>query len=722
VTRNGGSTGNGTRNVTPKTKKKGDPARRRRRRKIATIVGVTALLIMFGGMGAVYAGLQVPLPADAGAKQVSRIYYADGKTLLATVGAENRTNVPLSQVPIWMQHAIIAAEDRTFYDNNGISLGGIARAMWANVRGQEVQGGSTITQQYVKNAHLTEERTVSRKFREIGWAIKANQKYSKNQILEFYLNTIYFGRGAYGIESAARTYFGVPASKLTVSQSAVLAGVIKAPSVYDPASDLQRAKVRWEYVLDGMVEQKWLDPAERAQQTYPKTRKVVPSSGGSTHLDGWSGLIVHQVEKELQARGIDEQTIRTGGLKIVTTIDAKAQQAAVDAATETFANQPEDMEKALVAVEPGTGRVRAYYGGERGYGNLDLANSRFRPGSSFKAYTLATAVSQGISIKSYWNGADNQKFPGETVAVRNSEGSSCARCNVIEATVKSLNTTYYALAQKVGADKVLELAKNAGITNPKVDQTLSVTRQVALGDLRVSPLEHANGFATFAAKGLHADTYFVERVEQGGRVVYPPRQAQTNRAFSADVAADATYAMEQVYRQSTRAKIDDGRQAAAKTGTAQLLKSANNSDAWMCGYTPQLAAVVWVGHSAGDAKLVNAETGSIVYGAGLPRTMWAKFMSGALAGTEKLDFPPPKYIGLADAGNVASPAPSPVATSSPSPSPTPSQPDPSLWPFPTESPSPEPTPSPLFPTTDPTPTPSEPRAPVASRSPGGWGG
>jgi membrane peptidoglycan carboxypeptidase len=511
--------GQGTRNVAPKTKKKGDPARRRRRRKIASIIGITTLLIMFGGIGAVYAGLQVPLPADAGTKQVSRIYYADGKTVLATVGAENRTNVPLSQVPIWMQRAIIAAEDRSFYENNGISVGGIARAMWANVRGEEVQGGSTITQQYVKNAHLTEERTVSRKFREIGWAIKANQKYSKEQILEFYLNTIYFGRGAYGIEAAARTYFGVPASKLTVAQSAVLAGVIKAPSIYDPASSYQRAKVRWDYVLDGMVKQSWLDPAERAQQRYPKTRKVVPSSGGSTNLDGWSGLIVHQVEKELQARGVDEQTIRTGGLKIVTTINAKAQQAAVQAAEETFADQPKDMEKALVAVEPGTGRVRAYYGGERGYGNLDLANSRFRPGSSFKAYTLAAAIADGISIKSYWNGSDNQEFPGETIKVRNSEGSNCARCNLIDATVKSLNTTYYALAQQVGADKVLELAKNAGITNPKVDDTLSKTRQVALGDLRVSPLEHANGFATFAAEGLHADTYFVERVEQDGRVV-----------------------------------------------------------------------------------------------------------------------------------------------------------------------------------------------------------
>jgi hypothetical protein len=228
--RPGGKSGS-ARNVTPKK------AGRRRLRRIALIAGVTSLLLVLGGMSFAYVALQVPLPSDNSVKQQSRIYYSDGKSLLAAIGSENRTYVTLDKVPIEMQHAIIAAEDRTFYENNGISVGGIARAFWANVRGQDVQGGSTITQQYVKNAHLTDERTLTRKFREIGWAIKANQKYSKAEILEFYLNTIYFGRGAHGIQAAAETYFGIGASKLTVAQSAVLAGVIKAPSVYDPAAE-----------------------------------------------------------------------------------------------------------------------------------------------------------------------------------------------------------------------------------------------------------------------------------------------------------------------------------------------------------------------------------------------------------------------------------------------------------------------------------------------------
>jgi membrane peptidoglycan carboxypeptidase len=698
------------RSVTPK--KKGH----RRLRRIAAIAGVTSLLLVLGGMSFAYVALQVPLPSDNSVKQLSRIYYADGKSMMAAIGSENRTYVTLDKVPIEMQHAIIAAEDRTFYENNGISVGGIARAFWANVRGQEVQGGSTITQQYVKNAHLTDERTLTRKFREIGWAIKANQKYSKAEILEFYLNTIYFGRGAHGIQAAAEAYFGVGASKLTVAQSAVLAGVIKAPSVYDPAAEPERARARWGYVLDSMVGKQWLSPADRAAQTFPKTKKVKPNSSGSQNLDGWSGLIVQQVEKELKSRGIDEQTIRTGGLKIVTTIEKPAQDAAVAAAKEVFDGQPKDMEKALAAVEPGTGRVKAYYGGERGYGNLDLAGSRFRPGSSFKAYTLAAAISEGISIKSYWNGSDNQAFPGETIKVKNSEGESCARCNLIEATVKSLNTTYYALAQKVGASKVLDLAKAAGVADPKIEPQLSLTRQVALGDLRISPLDHADGFATFAAGGLHAAPYFVERIDQAGHRMYTHPKPSTERAFSEDVAADATYAMRQVYSQSSKAKIGDGRQAAGKTGTAQLGKTAFNSDAWMCGYTPQLAAAVWVGHSAADAKLVNAKTGGSMYGAGLPRSFWAKFMTGALQGKDKLDFPPPKYIGVADSGNVASPEPVPTPTATqPTTLPTPTT-GPSNWPGPTRGPQPSPEPSrstpPLFP--EPSPT----RSPGAGASPG----
>jgi membrane peptidoglycan carboxypeptidase len=266
----------------------------------------------------------------------------------------------------------------------------------------------------------------------------------------------------------------------------------------------------------------------------------------------------------------------------------------------------------------------------------------------------------------------------------------------------SLNTTFYALTQKVGAEKVLETAKAAGITNPKVDGNLSVTRQVALGDLRITPLDHANGFATLAAKGREAPTYFVERVERDGAELYKHPQPVLTQAIPADVAADTTYALRQVYNAGRR--IADGRAGAGKTGTAQLGKTSENSDAWMVGYTPQLSAAVWVGHSAADAKLRNAKTGMSVYGNGLPRDFWAEFMSAALEGAPRLDFPPPVYTGQIDAGNVASPAPSPspsiLPTQSPSPRPTQAPPE---WPVPSDDPAPSPdastspSPDPLFP-------------------------
>jgi membrane peptidoglycan carboxypeptidase len=273
----------------------------------------------------------------------------------------------------------------------------------------------------------------------------------------------------------------------------------------------------------------------------------------------------------------------------------------------------------------------------------------------------------------------------------------------------SLNTTYYALTREVGAAKVLATAAAAGITDPTVDPNLSETRQVALGDLRISPLDHASGFATIAAKGVHVPTYFVDRVEQGGNTVYTHQAPQKERAFSADVAADTTFALQQVYNAGRR--IADGRPGAGKTGTAQLGKTDENSDAWMVGFTPQLSAAVWVGHSAADEALRNSATGGRVYGNGLPRDFWAEFMSRALAGEKVLDFPPPKYIGSQDAGNVSAPAPAPIADSAPTVAPTarptPSRqlfPEPTTPPEPTQAPEPSPSGAPLFPSSSPTPT------------------
>jgi len=655
------------------------------------VAGVLSLLLFFGMLGGAYALARVPLPADEGRAQVSTLYYSDGKTVLARLGTENRTDVRLAQVPKHVQQAMIAAEDRSFYTNSGISPRGIARAFWANLRGEEVQGGSTITQQYVKNAHLDQERTFTRKTREIVWAIKADRTYSKDEILEFYLNTIYFGRGAWGIEAAAQVYFGVPASGLSLEQGAVLAGVIKAPSYYDPRNNPQRAKERWRYVLDGMVSLGWLDAGRAASTPFPPTRPISAGNGANTGLKGDTGVIVGQVERELLARGFTDQEIRTGGLKIVTTVNKRVQDTARAALRKVFAEQPKNLAKALVAVEPGTGRVKAYYGGESGYKTFDLAAASHPAGSSFKAYVLAEALSQGISVRSYWDGSSPQTFPDRpNEPVNNSEDRSCRRCDLTRATVLSLNTTYYALTSKVGAAKVAQRAEASGIrtldgkpVGEMIEQRKIDNSRIALGEVGISVLDQAAGYATFAAKGVHATPTFLERVEQDGAERYDLRRVKpvTRRAFSADVAADATYALEQVVRAGKR--LEDGRRAAGKTGTAQFGDDGRNGHAWMAGYTPQLATAIWVGR-AGDDGPIQTASGRDIYGSGLPTQTWRTFMNGALAGAEELGFPEPVFGGDMDSGTESSPEPE----REPEPEPEPERQQPSREPSLAPSPSP----------------------------------
>ncbi|WP_163512622.1 transglycosylase domain-containing protein [Fodinicola acaciae] len=651
-------------------KKKG---KKGRKRKIALISGFVVLLLLFGGVGAGYAAVQVPLPADVPRAQISTIYYDDGKTVLARIGSENRTDVPITKISKQMQFAMVSAEDHSFYENSGISPTGILRAVWSTITGGDVQGGSTITQQYVKNAYLSSEQTVTRKLKEIVLATKADQKYSKDQIMEFYLNTIAFGRGSYGIEAAAQSFFGVHASQLTYAQGAVLAGLVKSPNgAYDPGLHPQAAKKRWDYVMNGLVDLGKITKAERDATQYPKTLPRKESYGASTGLSGWSGIIVKRVEAELQTHGISNEQLETGGYQIVTTINKKAQDAAVRAQRDVLSDQPKELATALASVEPGTGKIKAYYGGEGGRTGFDLAAAEHPPGSSFKAYALAEAISQGISIKSVWNGSDNQMFPNETKPVKNSDGESCGNCTLIKATTLSLNTTFYALVAKVGAKKVIERAGQSGIRQIQrytpIDQFNQPNiRSTALGQYSISVLDQADGFATFAANGTHAEPYFVQNVKRpDGGAVYQA-SPKTNLAFSPDVAADATYAMQTVVDTARHGGLDD-RKAAGKTGTAQYQNTDQNAHAWMCGYTPQLATAVWIGHSKNDGPIKNS-SGSIIYGSGLPYLIWQATMNGALKGDESKSFPDPKFLGDDTAGNGhLAPSPNPSGSVSPSPS------------------------------------------------------
>ncbi|RZU33778.1 transglycosylase domain-containing protein [Blastococcus saxobsidens] len=636
--------------------------------------GLLALLVVF--VGVVYASTEVPSPDSVSTKQTTVLYYGDGVTEMARLGDENRTNVPLAEISEPAQRAILAAENRSFYSDPGISFTGIVRAAWNNLTGGSTQGGSTITQQYVKNAFLTQEQTFSRKFQELFLAIKLDNNFSKEQILENYLNTIYYGRGAYGIEAAANTYFGIPAAELTAEQGAVLAVLVRSPSSYDPETNPEGAQDRWGLVLDAMVEEGWLTDAERAAAVYPP---VLPKTGSALGMpEGPEGHIVTRVISELAARGYDEQQINAGGLRITTTISKPAQDAAVASVDAVMAGEPDNLRQALVAIDPRTGAVVAYHGGRDGTGT-DYAQAKRQPGSSVKPYVLATALEQGIGIQARRDGSDDQTFPdrpGQPVV--NSGGANCPACTLTEAITRSLNTTFYGLAYEVGPENVRDtilaatglpdtwggsdffagkrtLAAGSGATGSSI----------GIGEYEMRPIDQAQGFATLAAGGTRRDAYFVARVtDSEGTVLLENTGVAGEQVLAADVVNDVTVATKGVASYSRRA-LEGGREVASKTGT-QGLNRTDNSDAWMVGYTPSISTAVWIGSD--ERQPIRTAGGQIVYGSGLPGAIWQRFMNAVLAGTPEEDLPDKALIKGDSGEGVPEPtteAPAPVTTQAP---------------------------------------------------------
>ena len=702
-------------------KGRGTAARRLRLMRIVALVITAVAFIGSGFVGYAYQTTNVPRPEEVKVAQYSTISYLGGEEM-ARIGSQNRTIVPLDVVPKHVQRAVLAAENRSFYDDPGFSPSGIARAAWVNFTEGSSQGGSTITQQYVKKTYLTDDKTISRKFKELLIAIKLEQDYSKDEILGFYLNTIYFGRGAYGIEAASEVYFGKPVDQLTTAEGAVLASSIRSPAGYDPQNHPEAAKERWEYVLNGMQESGWLTDQERTEAVYPEVLPIGP--GPLNQINGPEGVVVTRVKEELAALGYDDDAVNSGGLRITTTIPKSYQDAAVQAVEQQLEGQPENLVPGLVSIDPNTGAVRAYYGNSQGTG-FDFAGRGYRqPGSSFKAFVLAAALENGYSVNSVRNGSSPQKFPDRAQPVRNSGGASCGACTIKQAITQSLNTTFYGLSYEMGPAKVAEVAHRAGIGTTRLDNgapTLQesngqVASAIGIGLYEVTVKDMASAFATFAAGGVHRTPYFVQKITDANGSVLYEHQTEEKQVISAEVANDVSFGMADVAKYSNDA-LADGRPTAAKTGTVQL-GDENNKDAWMVGYTPQLSTAVWIGTEASEPILT--KEGRIIYGAGIPGKIWQQFMNTALDGTEIMDMPNKALIkgGKSNASTKKSSTKSaPKTTAAPEPTeeaaePTTQQPAPTTAAPTTSAPPPTTAPSAPATTTAPPPPTTTPPAPA----------
>ncbi|GAA1583464.1 transglycosylase domain-containing protein [Actinoplanes couchii] len=622
------------------------------RRALATVI-VAQLVLAAAAAGYV---VSVDLPPDPVPPQASVLYYRDGKTVLARIGPTDRTDITLNRVPLGVRQAFITAEDRGFVDHYGVSVRGLLRALWSNVVSDSGQGASTITQQYVRNAYLTQERTVSRKAKEAALALKVESQFSKDQILERYLNTIYFGRGAYGIEAAAHAYFGTSVDQLTTYQGAILAAMVKDPTRGDPAVDPKWTKDRWQWILRAMSAE-GLVPADAAdREPYPA---VAPQSVTAATIGGPIGLITDRVEDELVASGLTRQQVRTGGLNIVTTLDVAAQDSATASIGKALAGQPKELRTALVAIDPADGGVRAYYGGDRGRGFYDDALAARPPASTFKPLALAAAEELGIGFESFYNGLSPRLFADRGGApLFNKDNLQCPVCPLDIAMVHSLNTPFYALAEKVGPNRIRDLALRLGVPEKYGDQATMVdlkgeltpgkTRaDIALGRYAVTPADLASAYATLAGGGTRTDRHFVQSVTTAGGTALHEHTAKGKRVLDKAVAADVGSVLSQVVEEEGRVP---GLDAAAKTGSQQYGSTPDSSDAWTAGWASGLAAVVWVGREKPGP--IRTKKGQAINGDGMPYDIFKGFLSGALEGRETTVLPEAQHVGRPDMGDL----------------------------------------------------------------------
>ena len=561
------------------------------------------------------------------------VLAADGSVLAEWHAEEDRALVTYSALPKHLVDAIVAIEDRRFWIHNGVDIAAVARATRENISaGAVVEGGSTITQQYVKNVLLTDEVTLERKAEEIGLALQVEETLTKEEILERYLNTVFFGEGAYGVSAAAKRYFGTAVDALTLAQSALLAGLVAAPSDLNPYDHPGAALQRRQLVLDAMLELGWID---REAATHASGQPLGLATRGA------SDRMIHpyftdEVRRQLlenTALGATPEeryeTLTSGGLRVYTTLDPMVQTAAEAAIGSVL---PEDGPSgALVAIDPRTGHVLAIVGGDDFYdaddpvAQFNLATQGYRqPGSAFKPFVLATALRLGIPLDSTWPGGRVAYIEsrGETWAVRNHEGAYYPGLTLKEATVFSVNVPYAHLVDRIGAGEVVATARALGITSELED-----VPSIALGTQEVTVFEMAAAYGAFATGGIQVEPILVSRIEDSeGRTIYehlPTRE----RVLEEAVAEQVTATLTETVRRGTGQQAKIGRPVAGKSGTTE-----GTHDAWFVGYTPELVAAVWVGYAEGNRAMVAPNTPFTVTGGTWPAQIWSRFAMSALGG------------------------------------------------------------------------------------------
>jgi membrane peptidoglycan carboxypeptidase len=589
--------------------------------------------------------VDIPDPNAYVNSQATVIQYSNGQEI-GRIGAQNRQILPLAKIPLRLRYAVMAAEDKKFYSNRAFSVTGLISAVADNVitlgKGR---GGSTITQQYAKTAFLTPERSIQRKVKELVIALKLENAMTKDQILENYLNTIYFGRGSYGVQTAAQQYFNRNANQLSISQSAVIASILRSPGLYDPAlggDNQARIEARFKYVIDGMLEEKWITEEEAAAAKLPV---IAPRTTGGS-LSGPKGYIIDAALKELSKLGFSNEQLMVGGYVIKTTIVQKAQTSAVDAVNKfSPKDAPENLHIGLVAIRPGTGEIISMYGGKDYVVRQlnDATQSIALAGSTFKPFALIAALEAGIPLTSMWNGDSPQTFDdlGRPYIVKNYGDEGWGQTDLLNATQHSINTIYVPLGMKAGLDKVVDVARRSGIPE---SVAMIPTPSVSLGVASPRVIDVANSYATFAANGIYAKPYLIASVAGPNKGILYEGKAETREAFSAEVAADLTYALKSVVNGGTgAAALSLGRPAAGKTGTSQ-----SNASAWFSAYTPELAASVALFRDSASETLNGIGGLTSVTGGSFPARIWTAFMKGALRGEPITEFPAPSNIGGLD--------------------------------------------------------------------------